>query len=254
MSDHMRQTTTRSRYPAQKGTGRFSSLLSTEPGFRASYDEVLFEVDGCVVAPSLGSIVPNWLLIVPRKPFANLVRWAAGTNTEVSLLMSHVLARAGVSSERALWFEHGAAAHGSPVACGVDHAHLHLIVDPPFSFDQFISNARKAAPICWQLSTRIDPKNVPYDVSYLFAGSWNCAALALHVECVGSQFFRRVIADLIGQPTAWDYRGHPFVENVRKTISAFGKPSGAREFIQHSTGRNSGEDSSYAHSRLQMAP
>jgi ATP adenylyltransferase len=217
-------------------------LLSIEPGFRASYDEVLFEVDGCVVAPTLGSIVPNWLLIVPRKPFVNLARWAEGMNTEVSLLMSHVLARAGISSKRALWFEHGAAAHGSPAACGVDHAHLHLIVDPPFSFEQFISNTKNAAPICWQLSTEVNQKNVPHDVSYLFAASWNFTALALHVECVGSQFFRRVIADLIDQPTAWDYRRHPFVENVWKTISAFGKLSCTQEFRPHSTGANSCED------------
>jgi ATP adenylyltransferase len=254
MSNHTQQTTTRSRYPVQKGTDRFSSLLSIEPGSRASYDEVLFEVDECVVAPTLGSIVPNWLLIVPRKPFPNLVRWAEGTNADVCTLMSHVLARAGVSSERALWFEHGAAAHGLSLACGVDHAHLHLIVDPPFSFEQFTSNARKAAPICWQLSTKFNPKNVPYDASYLFAASWNCTALALQVECVGSQFFRRVVADLVGQPTAWDYRGYPFVENVWKTINAFGKPSGAQEFTEHSTGPNSGEDASYCDSKLQMVP
>jgi ATP adenylyltransferase len=251
MSNHTRPTTTRSRHPVHKGTGRFSSLLSTEPGFRASYDEVLFEADGCVVAPTLGSIVPNWLLIVPPKPFANLVRWAEGMNSEVGLLMSRVLARAGVSSERALWFEHGAAAHGSPLACGVDHAHLHLIVDPPFSFEQFISNAKRAAPIYWQFSTRINQKNVPCDVSYLFAASWNCTALALHVECVGSQFFRRVVADLVDQPTAWDYRRHPFVGNVLKTISAFKQPSGARELIQPLTGSNSEEDASYG-DRLQI--
>lgn len=48
------------------------------------------------------------------------------------------------------------------------------------------------------------------------------AVVAQNVESVGSQFFRRVIAELIHQPNAWDYRTHPHLDNVRETIRTFG--------------------------------
>jgi len=133
-----------------------------------------------------------------------------------------MLKRWGVSEDRAIWFEHGASEPGSALGCGVDHAHLHLIIDGPFSFDQFASEVSKARGLKWE---RRQASTVHHAVkgceSYLVAASAEQAVLAQDVEQAGSQFFRRVIAKLADQPEAWNYRTHPHLENVRESIKNF---------------------------------
>ena len=48
-----------------------------------------------------------------------------------------IAGRMGRSADELIWFEHGSAAINAITGCGVDHAHLHLLVDPPFTFEQF---------------------------------------------------------------------------------------------------------------------
>lgn len=210
-------------------SGRFSALLARGRCARQPFDEVLFETHDCVVAPTLGSIVPNWLLVIPRARALNFAEWRAGSNVEPLDVVRMVLAACGVDSDRAIWFEHGASRRGSTVACGVDHAHLHVIVDAPFSFNEFAAAAKTASRIEWRETVAEKAyHSVGRRGSYLLAGSAKSAASAEQVECVGSQLFRRVIADLVDRSDTWDYRSYPYIENVRKTLAAFGGRFGGR--------------------------
>ena len=203
--------------------GRFAMLLSSDSCSRLPYDEVLLDLGECVVAPTLGSILPYWLLVVPRAPSLNFSQWRARTNVEPHRLVAATLEAYGIHECRAIWFEHGAAELGSALACGADHAHLHIIVDAPFSFDAFITAAAHASHVSWQTkSVERAYSSVDPDRSYLLAVSASQVLVAERVESVGSQFFRRVIAKLVGQPDAWNYRTHPNIENVQKTLEAFG--------------------------------
>jgi hypothetical protein len=105
------------------------------------------------------------------------------------------------------------------IGCGADHAHLHLIVDPPFTFQEFGEAAETAANLDW----RSERSNFVYAsigsrTSYLVAGSQGNAVFATNVETVGSQFFRRVVAKLAGRPSEWNYKTHPFLENIEATV------------------------------------
>ena len=52
---------------------KFSWLfLPGSGGARARYDQVVTETANFVVLPSLGSIVPGWLLLIPKFPIARL--------------------------------------------------------------------------------------------------------------------------------------------------------------------------------------
>lgn len=205
---------------------RFVRLLSPGGCARPIFDEVLRELAGCVVAPTLGSILPYWLLVLPRVSCANFVQWRAETGIDPQQLVSDVLSELEVGSDQVIWFEHGAASYGSPVACGVDHAHLHIVIDPPFSFDRFISTAQDSTRLNWQEQTvKRAYESIGEDVSYLVAASQTRAVVAKQVEAVGSQFFRRVAAHLVGQSDGWNYRTHPYLENVQKTVRAFGSQS-----------------------------
>jgi ATP adenylyltransferase len=140
-------------------------------------------------------------------------------------LIRNVLAEYGVASDRAIWFEHGASSAGSLVGCGVDQAHLHVLVDAPFSFQDFEREAKRASDLGWErrvAQTAYD--SLEADTSYLLAAQSDWAVVVTKVESVGSQFFRRVVANLIHQPEIWNYRSHPNLRNVHETIRNFSGP------------------------------
>lgn len=204
--------------------GRFTSLLAEGVCPRPIYDEVLSEMHGCVVTPTLGSILPHWLLVIPRMPAINFARWQAASGTQLCNLVQAILAKHDIDADRVIWFEHGPSEAGSSVGCGVDQAHLHVVVDAPFSFQDFVSRVIEASQLTWQnRSAWTAYRSVEPEASYLIAASLNRAVVAKNVENVGSQFFRRVIADLVQQPDAWNYRTHPHLDNVRETIRTFSR-------------------------------
>jgi len=201
---------------------RFASLLEEAGRHRAIYDEVLLETHGCVVTPTLGSILPNWLLVIPRTPAINFAWWQAASGTQACDLVQSILAKHNICGKRVIWFEHGPSEAGSSVGCGVDQAHLHIVVDAPFSFQDFVVEAAKTSQLTWHnRSARIALQSVNPLASYLVAASMDRAVIAQNVESVGSQFFRRLIATLIQRPDVWNYRTHPHLDNVRETIRAF---------------------------------
>lgn len=211
------------------GSGRFETLLR---GTGSDHDQVLLETRGCTVAPTLGSIIPNWLLVVPRAAALSFREWHAGSHRDPVCLIDDVLSELGVEPERAIWFEHGASAAGSIVGCGVDHAHLHILIDAPFHFDIFAAEAIDSAPINWRWTSRTEAyASIPTAGSYLVAGSLDDAVHAEDVEIVGSQFFRRVIARLVRRPDQWNYKTHPHLENVRRTLSAFANRRALKEAL-----------------------
>jgi ATP adenylyltransferase len=204
------------------GEGRFRELLCGQNPKRAAYDQVLLEMHDCVVAPTLGSIVPNWLLIVPRRHTVSFRKWQTVTCINPARLVSEILAELKVEANRAIWFEHGPCAEGSLVGCGVDHAHLHLLIDAPFSFKQFAASAAENACVEWRrASSLVAYASISPGSSYLIAGSLDEVAIAEDVASVGSQFFRRIVAQLAGKPRQWNYKSYEHLENVRRTVSAF---------------------------------
>jgi ATP adenylyltransferase len=203
--------------------GRFATALSVSRSARHPYDEVLLELSGCAVTPTLGSILPYWLLVIPRALALNFVEWRSLTGIEPQRIVADLLAECDIEGDRAIWFEHGASARASAIGCGTDHAHLHVIIDAPFSFDEFVSTARDAARVPWKAQEAVRAhRSIQRDASYLLVASANRALVATGVEVVGSQFFRRIVANLVGRPHEWDYNLHPHIANVRKTLLAFG--------------------------------
>ena len=202
--------------------GRFSAALSPDGCPRPLYDEVLCETRECVVTPTLGAIVPFWFLVIPRISSANFVEWRGKTGVDPALVVGDILRAQKIDPDRAIWFEHGPRQQGSQLGCGVDHAHLHVVVDAPFLFEDFVAEAMAASGVNWRdQSTERAYRSIGDGTSYLAAMSMEQAVIAEQVEHVGSQFFRRVIARLVGRPNSWDYKVHPHLENVESTIAAF---------------------------------
>jgi hypothetical protein len=117
-----------------------------------------------------------------------------------------------------IWFEHGPSTRGSVTGCGIDHAHIHILLQPPFEFSQFKSAAIDGSSLAWERGDGNPYEFIGSGESYLIASSGGEFILARSVEAAGSQFFRRVIARLAREPSSWDYRLHPHHDNVAKTV------------------------------------
>lgn len=121
-----------------------------------------------------------------------------------------------------IWFEHGPRAKGTEVGCGADYAHLHLLIRPSFSFSDFLNEAITRSGLDWQvLNSDSGYSRLGEDSSYLIAGSGDRVAFAEDVDRVGSQFFRKIVASLVGLPETWDYRVHSHAGNIRETVRDF---------------------------------
>jgi ATP adenylyltransferase len=202
--------------------GRFDNLLTKGSANEALYNRPLAEFDGCVCAPTLGAIVANWLIIVPRDNVLNFRIWNSKNQLDPQSLVLKLCKRIGLELSEVIWFEHGPSEAGTPVGCGADHAHIHVIFKPAFTFASFMAAAHETSSFDWLTCERaFKYEMLPRTSSYLIAGSGASISWASDVELAGSQFFRRVIANVACQAPLWDYQSHPQHENIKATADTF---------------------------------
>lgn len=200
---------------------RFSRVFANAHTDRATHDSVLMDLGSHVVVPTLGSIIPNWVLIIPKDHHINYASIVHDCNVNPFTLVEDVIARANIRSKNTIWFEHGPIHAGSTMGCGVEHAHIHVLLNPTFSAPDFF-DAIESHPLGWRNTNSSDVyRALRKDHRYLVAGTPEIAMHASPIEDVQSQFFRRIIAELAGNPTAWDYKAHPFLNNVATTLRSF---------------------------------
>lgn len=203
----------------RNGSQRFDALLAGSSA--APYDQPLMQNEGWLVVPTLGSIIPNWVLAVPRRRVLSFRDWAAGQEVSVEEVLSEIREQLGLQTDEIIWFEHGPASAGSVIGCGLDHAHLHILIHPPFDFAEFADCARASANLSWcEVKSAESYSCLQGSSSYCVAGCGDRAIYATDVEDAGSQFFRRVVAKLV-QHTDWDYRHFAHSNNVETTIVEF---------------------------------
>jgi ATP adenylyltransferase len=202
--------------------GRFAALLGDWPLGNQLHDQLLMETSEWVVAPTLGAIVPQWLIAVPRHAALNYKSWQRTTGQNPAAIVARVGEHLGLSKEQLIWFEHGPRDVGTAIGCGVDYAHLHILFDLAFSFDALIGQVRTAAALSWRSCTPdVAYAQLTGDNSYLVLSSGDRTIFAEDVDAIGSQFLRRMIAATAGVGDDWDYKRHPHHENIALTVSAF---------------------------------
>jgi len=136
----------------------------------------------------------------------------------VAAVQSHL----HLDPEETIWFEHGPSVAGSLVGCGLDHAHIHMIVRPPFTFDSVAVEAERMCPhLSWSRNTGRPYDNIPHDRSYFVLGSGERFMIATDVESAGSQYLRRVISFMARNPFEWDFNKYPHNANIELTIATF---------------------------------
>lgn len=202
--------------------GRFAALLGAGQQDSHVYDRALLETENWVAAPTLGAIVPNWLIVVPRHAALNFKIWQRVTGLDPATIVARIAEHLGLRFDQLIWFEHGPRDTGTSVGCGVDYAHLHILFDPAFTFDALLDQVQASAQLVWRSSKPdLAYSELSGQHSYLIVGCGNRVFYAEHVETTGSQFLRRMVAATANLDAYWDYRSHPHHENIALTSAVF---------------------------------
>lgn len=196
---------------------RFDWLLQPETtAQRDVWDEDLYGHRSFAVVPSLGSLVPGWLLIVPRRPMVNLKALTRSEMAELSELQQSISRDLAVFSGQVYAFEHGGDHYGSVMGCGVDQAHLHMVPLPFDLLDEAVAQADSG--IEWKLHPGMPLTGLPpigeYVVVWRVDGSVGAIGM---VSRPVSQWMRRIIARKLGIE-GWDYRTNPQTAIIRETV------------------------------------
>lgn len=200
-----------------------------------SWDQVLYESDNFVVVPSLGSIVPGWLLLVPK---VHVIRYANiddEYSSEINDLKKDVTFDLENSFGPVTEFEHGPSEQGSLLGCGIDHAHLHL-VSLGFSMSEAIT---KFSPIDYKWNAIKKDSLIhslkQIDQGYLYYSEPNGSTRYSIVKSPVSQYFRLIIAKAVDQASMYDYKKCSFESNIEITINALSKGNSLKlpERISH---------------------
>jgi len=184
------------------------------------FDIDLYEFPTVAVLPTKGSMVSGWLLLIPRTKAASIQQLPPSARLELMRVRSLVetdLQRFG--NDHLFWFEHGPGVVGSPLGCGVDQAHLHVI---PLPFDLVGASARAEPAFTWSPVNATDPWcEIKCEHDYLLVSNGTGTFLTYPAAGI-SQFFRKVIASELNRGIEWNYRVYPNADAARETVRRIG--------------------------------
>ena len=195
----------------------FCSKFGLHPTATEPYDQILFESPNFVAVPTRGSIIPGWLLIIPRTHVLCIGALDSETMSEFVVFRDKVASALRNAFGPVAFFEHGPVMPCTSIGCGVDHAHLHLVattLDLREGATQMAADGLDWARIDGLSAlSRYHAEGLPYLYLQQSGKSWISSP-----ETIESQLFRKVIAAAVGQPHKYDWRQDCFLSAVEKTL------------------------------------
>ena len=199
------------------------------------WNKPVLETEHFVVLPSLGALVPGWVLVIPKQHYLCIGALPQSLFPEFRRVKEETVELIASQFGEPCLFEHGPSSAGLKVGCSVDHAHLHVV---PFSDDL----ARLTAPFMpdgagWRpadvqacVNAFSDGENYLYFEQPLGDGF-----ISVH-PAFESQVFRKAIALQLGKPQEFDWRQYPNHPAIRATVQALAP----RNHVEMQIGVNNG--------------
>lgn len=182
------------------------------------WDRPLLETENFVAVPSLGSLVPGWLLLVPKNHFLCMGALPLDLAAEMHAIKQELVSKVSDEYGSVCVFEHGPSNAHHRVGCGVDHAHTHIV---PIEFD-----LPQAAMTFMPVNAFWREHATWHDCREAFLGQHDYlyveqplgkGLIALN-DNFGSQVFRKTIAARLGVPNEFNWREHPHVDVIAATV------------------------------------
>jgi len=180
-------------------------------------DRLVAHSDSFVAFPTLGQIVPGYLLVAPIAHVENLARLPRLATEELDVFMRRLLANVG--ARECVIFEHGST-QATGGGCGIYHAHLHVIPHRHFLLREMLPGATSHFASLPEALL-----SVAQLAEYLLFGS-NGQYATLDItgrkDEFPSQYFRRRVAAALGCDMSWDWRQAVLPERALvDTVEAF---------------------------------
>jgi ATP adenylyltransferase len=197
----------------------YASAEERDPG---PYNTIIAECPDAIALPSKGSIVPGWLLTLPRRPVLNLAQLTVKERARLLAFTDRFAVRLSEFGPHLAQFEHGATRPHSMMGCGVDLAHLHTV---PLPFDLASEVVKRTEDdVEWRTAKAgVDPWTEVDGGEYIVVRDYMTKRAVIGVpRSAQSQLIRRVIAEALGVSDKWDYSAFPFLHNIGTTLGVFG--------------------------------
>jgi diadenosine tetraphosphate (Ap4A) HIT family hydrolase len=194
---------------AGRSANSFAAHYGHEVGSRT-----ILEQDDFRVLPSLGQIVPGYLLILPNHHYRAFADMSLEELRAAEALKTYLSGQLRSTYGDYLFFEHGARMPDSG-GCGISHAHLHAV---PFPGEKDPVQELTQAFAFEEVSSLLDLKRVQSEQSYLYYEAVRGHRYVLYPPFVPSQYIRRLLAEALGSE-AWDWRQCGREERLLSTLA-----------------------------------
>lgn len=174
------------------------------------YNKIIEETDNFVITPGLGSLVPGYILIIPKRHVYCMTIFTKDVMREYeSILEKYRQKFKKIYGKYPIIFEHGTPDPNGLCANCVIHAHTH-IVNHNYKNEQEIINKLNFIKINSLFD--IEKKNYIY-----YKNSEGTDYITYDFEPI-SQIMRIFLAEDLDMKEKYDWRSFPFEENIYKTI------------------------------------
>lgn len=174
----------------------------------APCDRPILRTPNFVVVPTIGALVPGWMLIVSKDHYVSAGALPQGALVELRKTIDTVANGMRQATKTAAVFEHGPVCENTVVGCGIDHCHVHVA---PLEFDLYseATQLSREARIRWAFAEDVTTTKVYHEAGepYLYIEQNGLRRIGTSVS-LPSQFFRRVIASRQGRPEEFDWKRH----------------------------------------------
>jgi len=189
-------------------------------GYSNTRSRICVETPRFVAWPSLSPLAAGHMLVFPKVHVPNLLRLRQDEFTELTGLLKtlarHIESRFG----RLLLFERGIT-QSEGTACGIDHAHFHLLPLSAGLIDKVLSQVKRDFEV--QSNNSLSGLRFHHsgELPYLIIGE-SLESLQFIVSSeVPSQYVRQIVSRA-GSLERWDWKALTNQEGFQRSLEAFG--------------------------------
>lgn len=180
---------------------------------------MIYEGKNWVIWPTIGAIVPGYVLIVSKKHRLSMMDCDKDEIVELEIILKETRrVLESIYNLSCIVFEHGGRCGiGNKPSC-IDHCHLHVL---PLKEDIYKRIDAERFKIIKLESLNDFMKMKRQYFSYLLYQNHEEEFFLIYADTYISQYFRQLIALSEGIPEKWNWRHNHFAENISRTINDY---------------------------------
>ena len=194
---------------------RFCEIFNTERPLK-TIDTPLMKNRNYIAIVSLGAFIEGWVLIIPREHIYSMKNRYCD-NDFYQIVNNMLIKLKKVYKKECIIFEHGANHMGSKVACGTNHAHIHIL-----PYNQSLLECMKKDGKQWIECESDKIADIVQDNEYWFYSenvkqAENLKGFLHIIKKPESQYFRKLLANREGIIGQYNYKEFSFLNIAENT-------------------------------------